>query len=63
MKPAEAVYVGDSPEDIAMARAAGVFSIAVAGGYPNRESLLAARPDRFAASLYEVEELIDVRRA
>jgi HAD superfamily hydrolase (TIGR01509 family) len=60
---AEAVFVGDSPEDIAMARAAGVFSVAVAGGYPNREALLAANPDHFATSLAEVKELIDVRRA
>ena len=59
----DAVYVGDSPEDVAMARAAGVFSIAVPGGYPNREALLAARPDHFAESLLEVGELIDVRRA
>ncbi|MGZ5445436.1 MAG: HAD family hydrolase [Thermoanaerobaculia bacterium] len=50
----EAVYVGDSPEDVAMARAAGVYSIAVPGGYPNREALLASRPDRFAKSLREV---------
>lgn len=63
VKADEAVYVGDSPEDIAMARAAGVFSIAVFGGYPNRDSLLAARPDRVAESLAEVGELIDVRRA
>jgi HAD superfamily hydrolase (TIGR01549 family) len=55
----DAVYVGDSPEDIAMARAAGVLSIAVPGCYPNREALLAAGPDRVAESLAEVERLID----
>ena len=60
---AEAMFVGDSPEDIAMARAAGVFSVAVTGGYPNRDALLAANPDHFATSLVEVKELIDVRRA
>jgi len=48
---AEAVYVGDSPEDVAMARAAGVRSIAVPGSYPNRDALLAARPDVFVDSL------------
>lgn len=58
----EAVFVGDSPEDIDMAKAAGVYSIAVPGGYPNREALLAARPDQFVESLFEVGELIDVRR-
>lgn len=43
--PQECVYVGDSPEDMAMARAAGVFAIAVPGTYPNREALVASRPD------------------
>lgn len=52
--PEEAVYVGDSPEDVAMARAAGVYSIAVPGAYPNREALLASRPDVVAESLQEV---------
>lgn len=54
----EAVYVGDSPEDVAMARAAGVYSIAVPGGYPNREVLLASRPDRFARSLHDVLSIV-----
>jgi len=56
--PDEAVYVGDSPEDVAMARAAGVYSIAVPGGYPNRETLLASRPDAVAESLAAVLPLI-----
>lgn len=58
VRPHQAVYVGDSPEDVAMARAAGVFSIAVPGGYPNREALLAANPDRVADSLLRVAELV-----
>ena len=56
-----AVFVGDSPEDIEMAKAAGVRSIAIPGGYPNRDALLAAGPDHFAETLLEVKELIDVR--
>jgi HAD superfamily hydrolase (TIGR01509 family) len=43
--PQEAVYVGDSPEDVEMARAAGVYAVAVPGGYPNRDLLAASRPD------------------
>jgi HAD superfamily hydrolase (TIGR01509 family) len=54
----EAVYVGDSPEDVAMARAAGVYSIAVPGCYPNRDALLASRPDAVADSLAEVLAVI-----
>ncbi len=57
----EAVYVGDSPEDIEMARAAGVYSIAVTGGYPNREALLASRPDAYTESIRAVLDLIDMR--
>ena len=51
MEPHEVVYVGDSPEDVAMARAAGVYAIAVPGGYPNRDALLASRPDAMVESL------------
>jgi len=59
--PDDAVYVGDSPEDITMARAAGVFSIAIPGGYPNRDSLLAAEPDRICDELRAVVDIIDAR--
>jgi HAD superfamily hydrolase (TIGR01549 family) len=51
--PAEAAYVGDSPEDVQMARAAGVFAVGIPGGFPNREALAASAPDLLAASLDE----------
>ena len=51
--PRDAAYVGDSPEDVEMARAAGVVAVAVPGGYPNREALAAARPDLFAPTIRE----------
>jgi HAD superfamily hydrolase (TIGR01549 family) len=49
--PGEAAYVGDSPEDVKMAQAAGVRAVGVPGGFPNREALAAARPDLLAPSL------------
>jgi HAD superfamily hydrolase (TIGR01549 family) len=52
MAPAEAAYVGDSPEDIQMSRAAGVFAVGIPGGFPNREALAASRPDVLARSLH-----------
>lgn len=52
--PSDAAYVGDTAEDVMMARAAGVFSVGVRGPYPNHASLLAARPDVVAGSLDEV---------
>jgi HAD superfamily hydrolase (TIGR01549 family) len=54
LEPPQAAYVGDSPEDIAMAKAAGVYAVAVPGGYPNREALLAAQPDAFVTSLRDI---------
>jgi HAD superfamily hydrolase (TIGR01509 family) len=49
--PEHAAYVGDSPEDVHMARAAGAYVIGIPGGFPNREALAAAAPDFLAASL------------
>jgi HAD superfamily hydrolase (TIGR01549 family) len=54
----EAVYVGDSPEDVEMARAAGVFSLAIPGNYPNRDALLAASADLYAESLTQAADLL-----
>jgi len=51
LPPAAAAYVGDSPEDIQMARSAGVYGIGIPGGFPNRAALHAARPDYMAESL------------
>ena len=51
--PAAAAYVGDSPEDVAMARSAGAFAVGVPGGFPNRQALAASRPDVLAPSLDE----------
>ena len=49
--PAQAAYVGDSPEDVQMARAAGVYSVGIPGGFPNRKALLASAPDLVATDL------------
>jgi HAD superfamily hydrolase (TIGR01549 family) len=53
LPPAETAYVGDSPEDVAMAKGAGAFAVGVPGGFPNREALAASRPDLLAPSLEE----------
>jgi HAD superfamily hydrolase (TIGR01549 family) len=60
VSPTDAAYVGDSPEDIAMARAAGVFAIAIPGGFPNRPALLAAGADLVAADLAEALSALGV---
>jgi HAD superfamily hydrolase (TIGR01549 family) len=50
LNAAECAYIGDSPEDVEMARAAGVFSIAILGSYPNAAALRAAGADLAAES-------------
>ncbi len=47
----ESAYVGDSPEDVEMARAAGAYAIGIPGGFPNREALGTAAPDLLVESL------------
>jgi HAD superfamily hydrolase (TIGR01509 family) len=49
--PAECAYVGDSPEDVAMARAAGALAVGIPGGFPNRDALRASSPDLLVPSL------------
>jgi phosphoglycolate phosphatase len=41
----ECVYVGDTPEDVAMSRGAGVRAIAVLGPFPTEKRLRAAKPE------------------
>jgi len=58
LEPAAAAYVGDSPEDVAMARSAGVYSVGIPGPFPNREALVAAGPDLLARSVTEAVEAL-----
>ena len=53
VEPSTAAYLGDSPEDIQMARAAGVFAIGIPGAFPNRRALEASTPDLFVSNLDE----------
>jgi phosphoglycolate phosphatase-like HAD superfamily hydrolase len=48
------VYVGDSPEDLEMAKRAGVLAIAVLGPFPTEKRLRAARPDILLESIREL---------
>jgi pyrophosphatase PpaX len=56
--PAEAVLVGDSPHDIAAARAAGARAVAALWGACGREALAAAGADHFLADVREVPALV-----
>jgi len=49
--PEEAAYVGDSPFDIAAAKAAGITSVAVSWGAFSEDTLRAAEPDHLVPDL------------
>jgi pyrophosphatase PpaX len=49
--PEQAAYVGDSPFDVAAARAAGALSVAVSWGAFTEDALRAAEPDHLAPDL------------
>jgi phosphoglycolate phosphatase len=51
VRPEEIAYVGDSPEDVLMTKAAGGFAVAIPGGFPNHEALADSGPDAHASSL------------
>jgi HAD superfamily hydrolase (TIGR01509 family) len=52
--PEECVYVGDTAEDIEMARRAGVRPIGVLGPFPTAERIRAARPDTILRSIRDL---------
>lgn len=53
----EAAYVGDSPFDVAAAKATGVRSVAVSWGAFSEESLRSAEPDRLVP---DIDSAVDV---
>ena len=59
LEPACCVYVGDAPQDIEMARSAGVLAIGVLGPFPTEKSLRAARPEFLIGSLEELPRLLE----
>jgi HAD superfamily hydrolase (TIGR01509 family) len=54
----DCVYVGDTPEDIEMARAAGVRAIAVLGPFPTEKRLRAMRPEILLSGLEELPKAL-----
>jgi HAD superfamily hydrolase (TIGR01549 family) len=58
LKPSSCVYVGDSPEDLEMAKHAGVRAIAVLGPFPTEKRLRAARPDFLLESIRELPDAL-----
>jgi HAD superfamily hydrolase (TIGR01509 family) len=53
------VYVGDAPQDVEMARSAGVRAIGVLGPFPTEQRLRAARPEFLIGSLKELPDVLN----
>jgi HAD superfamily hydrolase (TIGR01549 family) len=51
IEPHHSAYVGDSPEDVMMARAAGAFAVGIPGGFPNVAALERSAPHVLAPDL------------
>src|SRR5215470_78329 len=52
------VYVGDAPQDVEMARRAGMRAIGVLGPFPTEKRLRAARPEFLIDSLEELPDVL-----
>lgn len=59
VEPSAAIYVGDAPEDIMMARRAGVRAIAVLGPFPTHDRLRAEKPLAVLKSVGLLPELLE----
>src|ERR1700720_536123 len=59
LDPGTCVYVGDSSQDLEMARRAGVRAIAVLGRFPTEKGLRAARPEFLLDSITELPGILD----
>lgn len=58
VQPAELIMVGDGPQDIEAARAAGAFGVGLRGGILPIERLLAASPQALLDDLSELPALV-----
>ncbi len=54
----DVVYVGDTPEDLEMCRAAGVCCIGVLGPFPSSERLRSCKPEYLLANLRDLPALL-----
>ena len=59
LSPQDCVYVGDTREDVLMARRAGVRTIGVLGPFPTAQKLKLSRPDVLLSSLSELPAALE----
>ncbi len=58
LDPSACVYVGDAPQDVEMARRAGVRAIGVLGPFPTEKRLRAARPEFLLGSIVQLPDVL-----
>jgi phosphoglycolate phosphatase-like HAD superfamily hydrolase len=59
LDPRSCIYVGDAPQDVEMARRAGVRAVGVLGPFPTEKRLRAERPEFLIASLEELPDVLN----
>lgn len=59
LEPEVCLYVGDAPEDIEMARRAGMRSVGVLGPFPTHRRLRAERPDALISAIAELPRALE----
>jgi HAD superfamily hydrolase (TIGR01509 family) len=59
LEPDVCVYVGDTPEDLQMARAAGMRAVAVLGPFPTEKRLRAEKPEFLLEKLQDLPKLLE----
>lgn len=59
LEPRCCVYVGDAPQDVEMARSAGVLAIGVLGPFPTEQRLRASKPEFLLRSLEELPDVLN----
>ena len=58
LDPSACIYVGDAPQDVEMARRAGVRAIGVLGPFPTEKRLRASRPEFLIGSIEELPDVV-----
>ncbi len=56
--PEQVIVIGDTPADVACARALGALAVAVETGFTDREKLLAAKPDYLLPDLTTFSSIV-----
>jgi phosphoglycolate phosphatase-like HAD superfamily hydrolase len=60
VRPVDAIYVGDTAEDMEMSARAGVRAIGVLGPFPTAERIRATKPEVLMSSIAELPGYLEL---